>query len=108
MSAWVIFAMQMSCRVFQHVSGAKMSAYEDTEEAFKVAYDLGERLIRRHQEAGAVLPALLDGQTATGHLMRICLEQQRLSQGSAATSAEAAGGPILHGMSSPFPFYLEP
>ena len=87
----------MFCRVFQRAAGsAAGGAAHDQEEldqqAFLHAYDTGAVLLRRHEQAGApILDARLDAEAAPGHLMRICLEQQRLAKGPLATSAEAAG-----------------
>ncbi len=80
------------CRVFRHVAGAQDGAGQlDSRMVFKHAYDLGALLISKHASAGGVLPPELDERTAAGHLMRICLEQQRLSEAPAATSSDAAG-----------------
>lgn len=90
--------MQM-CRVFRQVAGAQGGDNElDTKEVFKHAYDLGALLMSKHAIAGGVLPSELDQHTAAGHLMRICLEQQRLSEAPAATSSDAAG---VHSLCSP-------
>ena len=80
------------CRVFRHVAGVEGSADQpSTSEAFRQAYDLGVLLMGKHASAGGVLPQQLDAQTAAGHLMRTCMEQLRLSEAPAATSADAAG-----------------
>jgi hypothetical protein len=89
---WVLRIRLPLCRVFRHVAGAQGSASElDSREVFKHAYDLGALLMSKHASAGGVLPSEVDAHTASGHLMRICLEQQRLSEAPAATSSDAAG-----------------
>ncbi len=82
--------------MFRHVSGAGGAvSLPDSREVFKHAYDLGALLMGKHASAGGVLPFSLDAQTSAGHLMRICLEQLRLSEAPAATSADAAGALLL-------------
>ncbi len=80
------------CRVFRHIAEVEGGAGQpDTRDTFKQAYDLGVLLMGKHASAGGVLPQELDARTAAGHLMRTCMEQLRLSEAPAATSADAAG-----------------
>jgi hypothetical protein len=76
--------------VFRHLAG-EQGQQEDFPTTFLAAYSLSTSLQRRHAEAGGCLPATLDNELAAGHLLAVCLEEQRLVQAPASSSSEMAG-----------------
>ena len=80
------------CRVFRHLAGEAPQP-EEFSGPFQTAHALSTSLQGQHGQAGGCLPADLDAALAPGHLLAVCLEEQRLVQAPAASSSEAAGVP---------------
>ena len=76
--------------MFRHLAG-EQGQQEGFPITFLAAYSLSTSLQRRHAEAGGCLPATLDNELAAGHLLAVCLEEQRVVQAPAPSSSEMAG-----------------
>ncbi len=82
--------MHCVCRVFRQLAGEQAEA-EEFPSTFLSSYALSTRLQSMHMQAGGSLPASLDAELAPGHLLAVCLEEQRLVQAPPASSSEIAG-----------------
>ena len=78
------------CRVFRHLAG-EQAHQEDFLGTFMTSYALSMSLQRMHTQAEGSLPASLDAALAPGHLLAVCLDEQRLVQAPPANSSELAG-----------------
>lgn len=76
--------------MFRHLAGER-AQQEDFPAAFLTSYALSMSLQRMHAQAKGALPASLDAALAPGHLLALCLEEQRLVQAPPASSSEIAG-----------------
>ena len=79
-----------TCRVFRHLAGEQVQQ-EDFPGTFMSSYALSTALQHMHAQADGSLPASLDAALAPGHLLAVCLEEQRLVQAPPASSSEIAG-----------------
>ena len=79
-----------TCRVFRHLSG-EQAQQQDFLGTFLTSYALSMSLQRMHTQAQRSLPARLDAALAPGHLLAVCLEEQRLVQAPPASSSDIAG-----------------
>ncbi len=78
------------CRVFRHLAD-EQAQQQDFFGTFLTSYALSMSLQRMHTQAQGSLPASLDAALAPGHLLAVCLEEQRLVQAPPNSSSDLAG-----------------